>query len=319
MTPRSIAQFIAVVLIWSTSWIMIKFQLGDVNPSWSVAYRFAVGGSALMIWCLLKGIPLHVPRHGWGFLMAFGLFQFVLNFNFVYRAELYIPSGLLAVAFALLMVPNAILARIWLGTRVSRRFLVGSALGIAGVFMLFAQQLSLPDARDAALIGLGLTAAGVMSASVANVMQATAKARSLPPLAGLGWAMLMGAAMNAVIAFTVAGPPQWDARPEYLAGLLALGLLASAVAFALYFDLIRTIGPAEAAWTGVPIPIVAMLISTFVEGWVWTLLSLGGSTLALIGLIVALRQPGPNQGKVQAVPELRNPAIRRPVVEKNLP
>ncbi|MBS3962422.1 MAG: DMT family transporter [Sandarakinorhabdus sp.] len=300
MTSRSIVQFIAVVLIWSTSWIMIKFQLGEVNPSWSVAYRFAVGGAALLGWCLLKGIPLHLPRHGWGFLLVFGLFQFVLNFNFVYRAELYIPSGLLAVAFALLMVPNAILARLWLGSRVTRRFIAGSALGVIGVFMLFAQQLNLPGARDAALIGLGLTAAGVMSASVANVMQATPRARSLPPLAGLGWAMLAGAAVNAVIAFVVAGPPQWDTRPEYLAGLLALGIFASALAFALYFDLIRTIGPAEAAWTGVPIPIIAMLISTFVEGWVWTLLSLGGSALALIGLIVALRQPGTRQDREQA-------------------
>ena len=301
MTPRSIGQFLAVVLIWSTSWIMIKFQLGDVNPSWSVAYRFAIGGAALLGWCAVKGIPLSVPRHGWGFLLLLGLFQFVLNFNFVYRAELYIPSGLLAVAFALLMVPNAILARLWLGSRVSRRFLAGSALGIAGVFMLFAQQLSLPDARDAALIGLGLTAAGLLSASVANVMQATPKGRSLPPLAGLGWAMLAAALLNALFAFSVAGPPQWDSRPEYLAGLLSLGILASAVAFALYFDLIRTIGPAEAAWTGVPIPIVAMLISTVAEGWVWTVLSLAGSALALVGLVIALRKPGKNAPTVSAV------------------
>ena len=112
MSSRAILQFLTVVLIWGTTWIVIKFQLGSVNPSWSVSYRFATGGVALLAWCAIKGLPLTVPRHALPFLALLGLFQFVMNFNFVYRSELYIPSGIPAVAFALLMVPNAILA--WL-------------------------------------------------------------------------------------------------------------------------------------------------------------------------------------------------------------
>ena len=102
MNPRTILQFAAVTLIWGTTWIVIKFQLGTVNPSWSVSYRFLTGGLALLAWCALKGQPLTVPRRSLPFLFIFGLFQFVMNFNFVYRSELYIPSGIPAVAFALL-------------------------------------------------------------------------------------------------------------------------------------------------------------------------------------------------------------------------
>jgi drug/metabolite transporter (DMT)-like permease len=293
MSGRALFQFIAVVLIWGTTWIVIKDQLALVHPSWSVTYRFLVGGLALLAWCRFRGLPIQVPRASLVFLLLFGTAQFVLNFNFVYRSELYIPSGLPAVAFALLMVPNAILAWLFLARPVTRRFLLGSALGIAGVGLLFLQQLSHPGDRSETLLGLAFVGAGVLSASVANVMQASPAARRFPALAGLGWAMLMGAALNALVALQLAGPPQWDPRPQYLAGLLFLGVVASAVAFGLYFDLIRTLGPAEAAWTGVPIPILAMAISTLLEGYRWTPLAVTGSILALLGLVVALKAPAP--------------------------
>lgn len=294
MSPRAILQFAIVTLIWGTTWIVIKFQLGDVNPSWSVTYRFATGGLALIAWCVFKRLPLTVPRHALPFLVVLGLFQFVLNFNFVYRSELYIPSGIPAVAFALLMVPNAILAWAFLKRKVSGRFLLGAVLGIAGVGMLFAQQLSLPGSRADTILGLSLVVAGVLSASVANVMQASPRALTFPAMAGLAWAMLIGAGLNAILAFAVAGPPQFDPAPSYWLGFLYLGVLASAVAFALYFDLIRQMGPAEAAWTSVLIPIIAMAISTLVEDYRWTALSVGGCVLALTGMVIALRQPKRN-------------------------
>jgi drug/metabolite transporter (DMT)-like permease len=293
MSSRAILQFLTVVLIWGTTWIVIKFQLGSVNPSWSVTYRFATGGVALLAWCALKGLPLTVPRHALPFLALFGLFQFVMNFNFVYRSELYIPSGIPAVAFALLMVPNAILAWAFLGRKVSGRFVLGSALGILGVALLFAQQLSLPGTRAETMLGLGLVVAGILSASIANVMQASPKALTFPPITGLGWAMLIGSSMNAVVASIVAGPPQFDPAPSYWVGFLYLGVVASALAFAIYFDLVRQMGPAEAAWTGVLIPIIAMAISTLVEDFDWTAMAVAGCVLALVGMVVALKQPAP--------------------------
>jgi drug/metabolite transporter (DMT)-like permease len=297
---KSIAQFVTVVLIWGFTWIIIKGQLDAVNPSWSVAFRFGVAGIALAGWCLIRGLPFTIPRASLPFLGVFGLAQFVLNFNLVYRAEQYIPSGIPAVAFALLMVPNAILAALFLKRPISRRFILGSLLGIAGVAMLFAQQLAFPGDRADTIKGLLLVTGGVLAASVANVMQATPRALAYPALPGLAVAMLIAAAMNAVLAFAIAGPPDVAWSWPYVGGVLYLGVVASAIAFGLYFDLLRTIGPAEAAWTGVPIPILAMAISTFVEGYRWTPLAAVGVVVALTGLVVALRQPAPKLPGAQA-------------------
>ncbi len=286
-------QFATVSFIWGTTWLVIKTQLGVVPPSWSVAYRFAVAAAALVIWCLVARRPLRLGPGGHAFAAVAGLFQFCLNFNFVYRSEEHVTSGLVAVGFALLMIPNALLARVALGRRVSGRFLAGGAVGIAGVGMMFAQEFAAPasTAGDVPL-GIALFLAGVLSASIANVMQATDRARSFDPLVLLAWAMLYGVAFNAAAALVLSGPPVWDPRPVYIAGILWLGLAASSLAFALYYAMIRSMGPGEAAWSSVVTPVVAMALSTLFEGYRWSPLAVLGAVVAFVGLIIALRPPG---------------------------
>src|SRR3546814_19614402 len=101
-----------------------------------------------------------------------------------------------------------------------------------------------------------------MSASVANVMQGMEIARRLPMVAVLAWAMLIGAAVDALFAWITAGPPVVEARWSYLAGIAWLGLAGSVVTFPLYFLLIQRIGGGRAAYPRLLIPVSAMLIST---------------------------------------------------------
>ncbi len=302
MQVRPVLQFLVVVLFWGLSWIAIKFQLGVTSPGWSVAFRFLIAGSVLLGWCALRGQPLAMPRQAWPFLLVVGFFQFVLNFNLVYSAEQYVPSAIPAIAFAVMMVPNAILARIFLKRRTNGRFVLGSLLGIAGVAMLFAQQLRVGPDRATTLLGLLLVTGAVLSSSFINVLQATPRATSFPPLAGLAWSMLAGAVMDGALSLLLTGPPVIDPDPRYWIALFYLALLAGAVAFAVYFDLIRRIGPAEAAWTGVLVPILAMAISTVAEDFPWTPSSALGSLLALAGLAMALARPKPEAASSRLMP-----------------
>ena len=84
-----------------------------------------------------------------------------------------------------------------------------------------------------------------------------------------------------------------EARATYLAGVLYLGLFGSAIAFTLYFGVLRVIGPAKAAYSSVIVPVIAMLLSTLFEGYRWTPLAIGGGVLTLIGLVIALRARRP--------------------------
>jgi len=288
--------FAIVTLIWGSTWLVIKDQLGVVPASWSVTYRFLVAGLTMFAFAAYRREPLTLDARGWRFAAALAAFQFCLNFNFVYRAEGYVTSGLVAVIFALMIVPNALLGRIVLGQRLGRQLVLGSLVAIAGVALLFLHEARADaGAVRTTLIGIGFTLAAVMSASSANIMQGTQAAKRYPMATMLGTSMLIGAAFDAVIAWTLAGPPTFEPRLGYLVGILYLGVFASAIAFTLYFGVIRVIGPAKAAYSGVLTPVIAMLLSTVFEGYRWSLLAASGAVLAGIGLVIALRARRPNR------------------------
>ncbi len=293
---RILVPFAIVTLIWGSTWIVIRDQLGTVPPSWSVTYRFTLAGLVMLGYAAYKRERIALDARGWMFAALLGLLQFCLNFNFVYRAEQHITSGLVAVVFALLLVPNAVLGRIFLGQQLGRQLLLGSAVAMMGVTMLFIHEARAdPNGSGETLVGVGITLAGVLSASVANVMQGTATARRYPMAPTLGIAMLIGALVSAVIAWSQTGPPVIELRAAYLIGILYLGVVASALAFTLYFGVLRIIGTAKAAYSGVIIPVIAMMLSTLFEGYRWSVLASIGAACAMAGLVIALKASRPSR------------------------
>ena len=281
--------FIIFTLIWGSTWIVIRDQLGVVPAQWSVTYRFALAAMAMALVAQWKGHSLRPDR---GLLVAatiVGVTQFCINFNAVYLAERYITSGLVATVFALLLIPNSLLAWGFLGQKPTRSFFWAALVATAGIGLLFLHEVRAAPLRGSDIaVGLGLTIIGLLGASAANVYQAGKEARRHPLFALLAWAMAIGALVDAVIALAVAGPPVFDPRPGYWLGVVYLALAASVLCFSLYFPVVRKIGPGKAAYSSVIVPVIAMALSTAFEGYRWTPLSVGGAVLALGGMVLAL-------------------------------
>lgn len=303
--PRVLLPFLAITFIWGSTWIVIKDQLGPVPAPWSVTYRFVIAAAAMFALAAWRGVPLALG--GWrGHALAatLGFAQFFLNFNFVYAAEHHVTSGLVAVVFALLLVPNSALSWLFFRQRVTRGFVLGSGVALAGVALLFAQEMRASAAPPQAVwLGIALTLAGVLAASAANVMQVAESVRRRPIASLLAWAMAYGVLFNSALALAVAGPPVAEARIGYWAGLLYLGLAASALAFSLYFGVIRAIGPARAAYSSVLVPIIAMGLSTLFEDYAWSPLAAAGGVLAIGGLVLALGARRPALPEAAADPK----------------
>jgi len=289
--------FIIFTLVWSSTWIVIRDQLGVVPPQWSVAYRFAIAAIAMAAVARWNGDSLKIDRGGIFAATILGVTQFSLNFNSVYLAERFITSGIVATVFAILLIPNSLLAWAFLGQKPGRRFLAAGTVAVAGVALLFVHELRTSEAsRHDILIGLGCTIAGLLGASMANVYQAGKEARRHPLFSLLAWSMAIGATLDAILAFAVAGPPVFDPRPGYILGLLYLALAASVLCFSLYFPVVRKIGPGKAAYSSVLVPIIAMSLSTAFEGYRWSALAIAGGVLAIGGMLLALagrRRPLP--------------------------
>ncbi|MET3760976.1 EamA family transporter [Sphingomonas sp. UYEF23] len=283
-----------VTLIWGSTWLVIRGQLGVVPASWSVTYRFLVAGVVMCSYALIRRESLRLDARGLRFAAVLGLAQFCLNFNFVYRAEMHITSGLVAVVFALMLLPNAVFGRIFLGQQLGRQLIIGMAVAMAGVTLLFVREIRIdPHGPIEALTGIGFTLLAIFSASSANVMQGTQTARAYPMIPMLGVAMLLGATFDGAFAWVTTGPPVIELTFAYLAATLYLGVFASAIAFPLYFGVLRVIGPAKAAYSGVLVPVIAMCLSTLFEGYRWSLLAGAGAALVIGGLVIALRARRP--------------------------
>ncbi len=299
-TAHIILPFLLVALIWGSTWLVIKDQIaGGVPPIWSVTYRFIIAAGAMFVVARWRKLPFDIGKQGQAIAMILGLMQFTLNFNFVYNAEFHITSGLVAVLFALLIIPNAVLGWIFLDQKISAGFVAGSAVAIAGVTLLFVHEYrAAPGAAATVAIGAGLTLLGILSASVANVMQGSKALSSYPIISLVAWAMLWGALMNGTYALVTSGAPVWENDWWYLGGIMWLGVMASAVAFPLYFGLIRKIGAAKAAYTSVLVPVTAMTLSTIFEGYVWSPLAAGGAVLAMVGLLIAMQARKPKTPRI---------------------
>ena len=290
-TERRLAlPFALVTFIWGSTWLVIHSQFGLVSTQWSVSYRFLIGGAAMLLVARTMRLPLAIGWRGHGLAAVVGLATFVINYNLVYAAERHVTSGLVAVLFSLLVPCNALLGRAFLGQLLSRPFLIGSAVAMLGVVLLFAHELraSGGDPHEVA-IGTGLTLVAVLCASIGGVVQGSAAGKLIPTASLLAWTMLWGAMLDGVVAWMQSGAPRIDLRPAYLGGLLYLGIIASAVAFTLYYDLIRRIGAARAGYANVLVPVIAMALSTLFEHYRWSIEAALGGLLTLIGLALAMR------------------------------
>jgi drug/metabolite transporter (DMT)-like permease len=292
LNPKILIPFATITLIWGSTWFVIRGQIAEVPASWGVTYRFLVAGIAMLLLAAFNRQRISFTAREFGFAALVGAMQFTSNFNLVYQAEHHITSGLVAVVFALLVVPNAILGRIFLGDRVAGRFIFGAAFAMIGVALLFVHEVRAdPGGADETLLGVGLTILAVLTASVANVMQASPPARQLPMMSLIGWSMLFGTALNALWSLVTVGPPVVPTTPGFYLGLAYLSLAASALTFTFYFGLIRVIGPGKAGFSNVLIPVVAMGISTLFEGYQWSLMAAAGGIIVLIGMVIALSSP----------------------------
>lgn len=293
-SPRSnlaeiVLPFIVFTTIWGSTWIVIRNQLGVVPPQWSVSYRFVIAAIAMMIIARIKRRPLLLDRQGMRAALVIGIAQFCINFNCVYLAERHITSGVVATMFALLLIPNTLLAWAFLGQRPGRRFAIGSAIAAAGIGLLCAHELRAnPAPTGQILVGILFTLVALMGASSANVYQAREHVRRHHLASLLAWSMAIGALIDIAVALAMDGPPVFDPRPGYWAGVVYLAVAASALAFSLYFPVVRKIGPGKAAYSSLLVPIIAMSFSTVVEGYRWNWVAGAGALLVVAGMLFAL-------------------------------
>lgn len=277
------------VVIWGSTWIGIKYQLGVVDPMASVAHRFLL--SALLIWVflLLRRQPLRLPLRDHPFLLLQGLCLFCVNYYFVYHAEMVLTSGLVAVVFSSLMMFNVINGALFMGSPVHGGVVLGGVIGLLGMAAVFWPELDALDLSDQNFVALLYCLAGTALASFGNIIAARNRRHDIPVLVTNTWAMAYGAVAMYIAAIVSGVSITIDWSAPYILSLLYLSIFGSVVAFWAYLTLIGRIGADRAGYANLVFPLVALLISTLMEGYQWTLPALMGLSIVMVGNWLVMR------------------------------
>ena len=277
------------VLIWGTTWFAITAQIAVVAPEVGVTIRFGLAALVLMAACMLRdGVRLRYPPRLHALFAVQGLTAFCASYVCVYEAERFVVSGVVAVGYAASPLFGLALARVFLGTRMSARVALGGAVGIAGVALIFWHEFARLTLSQHVIWGAELTMVSVLLASLGTIAAAGYHREHVSGWGPLAWAMSYGSAGALVYTLASGTAWNWSWSPAFLGSLLYLALFGSIAAFGAYIALVRRVGPAKAGYIGVLTPVVALVVSSAFEGFVWTGLTVAGIALAIVGNVIAL-------------------------------
>ena len=283
--------YLATVLIWGSTWIGIKMQLGTVDPMVSVAYRFGLATLLLFGWCKLFHLEMRFSRRQHLFMATQGLLLFGFNYLLFYIAELYINSGLAAVLFSTILLMNVINGAIFLEQPIDKKVIIAGLFGLTGIILVFRPEITAFSLENNGLRGVLLCVAATLLASFGNITSAyNQKNNKLPIIQTNAYGMGYGALAMLAVAVFSGKTFLFEMTPLYIGSLVYLSIFGSIIAFGCYLSLVGNIGADRAAYATLLFPIVALIIATIWEGYRWTPSAAMGILFILTGNIIMVHK-----------------------------
>ncbi|MCV2885868.1 DMT family transporter [Aestuariibacter sp. AA17] len=280
--------FTLCVLVWGSTWLAITYQLTEIHPVLSVAYRFSLAAFALLLFCLFKKRSLRLPFKLHVLCMGVGLSLYTLDYSLLYESQRYLVSAIVALMSSCIIYFNVALRRLVLKKPFEKEVIFGATFGVLGLGCIFYEQFAYVEVSSLLWLGMGLAMVSFVFASIGNVISEKILSHGIPVLQMNFWSMfyslffLYGYAIVSGAEFT------FPSETSYVLSLLYLSLIGSVLAFGAYMKLVQGIGSDRAAFVVLIYPIVALILSTLFEGYQWTALSLFGVAIVIVGNAIAM-------------------------------
>ena len=280
--------FAICTLIWGSTWIAITYQIGHTAETLAVAWRYTLAALCLGLFCAVRGLPFKLPLHIHIKMAGVGFFLYCLNYTLLYMAQAHIISALLALMSSSIIYFNVVLRRWWLKQPIRLEVVVGATLGLAGIVCMFVPEFSKVSMDAALAAGVSIAFVSFFSASIGNVISERILTSGTPVIQMNFYAMSYAMVMLYITAWVTNETLVVPTAPEFYISLLYLALFGSVLAFGSYMKLLKQIGADKAAYVVLVYPIVALVISTFFEGYTWSWLSVLGVVVVLVGNAIAM-------------------------------
>lgn len=296
MSPVDVIKLIFLAAIWGGSFIFLRVAVPEVGPLLTAMLRTALAGIALFAFAASTGVAMNWRRNAKPYALV-GLFATVLPFSSFSFAALYLPAAYSALLNSTAPLFGALFSVLWLAERLTVRKLAGLALGVAGVAVLVgAGALALNV--DTLLAAAACLFAAACYAWSSIIVKKTGRPElgasgGIHPIAMATGSMAVGGLIMAPAAPFVLP----HALPSTLAlsCIVAMALLSSGLAQAIFIPLIVRIGPTRAMSVSFLIPLFSMVWGfIFLNEAIRASTLIGGAiVLTAMGLVLSASHPEP--------------------------
>jgi drug/metabolite transporter (DMT)-like permease len=275
--------YAALVVIWSSTWVVIKIGLEDVPPLLGAGVRFAIAGAGLLIAARALKRPLRTDAV---LATTLAALPFAAAYGLIYWGEQYVPSGLAAVLFGVMPLYSATIASLALADEpLHARLLAGIAVAIGGLALAFGESLALGDAEWALVAAIACALAPLASA-VGNVA-IKRRGAALDAVVLNGWAMLGGG----LLLLAASAPTEdWASAAwtgQALGSIAYLAAVGSALTFVTLTILLRELPAVTVSYITLLLPFGALAFGAALYDERVTAAAVGGALLVASGLAVA--------------------------------
>jgi drug/metabolite transporter (DMT)-like permease len=281
------AIFASMVLIWGTTWLVIRIGLEYYPPFFSLAVRFLIAGPLFLLIMKLRGDPIPWRLRDQPVFLAVGLFTFVISFGIVYWGEQYLSSGLTAVIFALMPLFTGVQAHYLLANEPLRpQKLIGLLIALVGILVINLADLG--QIHPKAPLAAGLMIISPFIVALATVISKRSLDR-YPHLAFSALPMTYGGIAHLILWWilerNLALPWSWPG----MAAIAYLTFFGSMITFASYYWLLERIEVSKLNLTAYLTPLIALFVGYAFGGEKLTPRMMLGAALVFAGIAVATR------------------------------
>ena len=282
----TVAAFFAIVVIGSPVFVAVRFSNEALPPFWGAALRF--GPAGLVFLALALALRLGMPR-GRALMgnVIYGVLNFGASYAFAYWALVSIGASLAAVLVAIVPLLTFLLAALHRIEPFRWRPLAGGLVAVAGVAIIFGQQLS----ADVPLLALL-----AMLAAIVCIAETSVVVKLFPtshPVTSNAVGMLIGFVILATISVLTKEARSLPPDPVTWLSLSYLTLVAGVVMFGLYVYVVRSWSASATAYIFVLTPLLAVPLATWLANETVTPIFAAGAALVLLGVYVGALSGSP--------------------------
>lgn len=284
MSSRAWIELSLLSLIWGASFLSIRVALDEIGPLTAVAHRTGWAMVALWLFVLFKRIPIPKAPRVWGAFLIMGLLNNMIPFSLMTWGQLHIETGLTSILNAATAIFGVIIASLFFADeRLTPRRAIGVLLGFVGVSTAIGLEAFL--SFDLRSLGQLAVIAGTISYALAGVWAKKTLSGMSPQVAAAG--MLTGASLLSIpAAMLFEGPISFDLSPVTWAAIGYYALIATAVAYLLYYRVLKMAGSGNLMLCTLLIAPVAIVLGAVILGEELPVRAYFGFVILALGLLI---------------------------------